>query len=154
MKVDVKRLVLLNVGVLLIIFLTAGVLAGPENDEDMIKGLLNQRTKILNQYYRGAEDFERVEKKLEAVEMGSLLTKDRKAMRINAGMDFEPVTKSKIKITECSRSSMGMLKGTAEITWVLEGMHPGEKPKLQTALYFFTAEAVEKRIKLTGFELK
>ena len=55
----------MNICVLIVMFLTAGAVAKPADDDKMMKQLIAQRIEILEQYYRSEAEFDQSRSDLE-----------------------------------------------------------------------------------------
>ncbi|MEE0691732.1 MAG: hypothetical protein U0M33_02335 [Lachnospiraceae bacterium] len=141
-----KRVMTVNICVLMIMFLTAGMTAGPSSDSRQIRDLITQRSEILNGYYCGQTEFDRTRDSLGKIETGRLLRQDTKAMGFYAATDIEQVTDCRVRVLKCRKSEYGIYKGNAEITYVLNGT--GGR-FTQKGRYYFTGEKYRGKMKLT-----
>lgn len=149
--IGLKKIIIVNLCVLLILFFTAGMLASPKDDEALIKDSMESRIKILNEYYSGAKNFDDAGRQLELVENSTLLRRDTDAMEANSATDIDKISAYDITILNFSKSSHGIISGEAEIYWRLSGHG---KETSQHGIYFFTGEMMKNRMKLTQFELQ
>lgn len=147
-----RKLVIVNLCVLTVLFLTAGVLAMPDKDDEAVRKLILGRTEILGEYYEGERSFDDARNGLEKVEGGGLLKGDVAAMRENVSSGFEKITGCSIKVLRCERNSHGILVGEAEIQW--EQRSFDGRRTVETAEYFFTGEESQRGIKLTQLEIR
>ena len=141
-----KKVYAVNICVLIIMFMTAGMISKPADNDDVMKQRISQRIDILEEYYRSETDFDRAREKLEKIENGSLLKTDVKYMKDYAATDVERILDYKVKIKSCRRTNYGIIKGKAEILYVMKGHGPKRTEKHQ---YFFTGEKHKKSLKLT-----
>ena len=144
-----KKVYAFNACVLVIIFLTAGIVARPSDCNGEMKNLISQRTEVLSEFYDGKSDFDVARDKLELVEGGRLLKTDVAAMRAYQFTDIDQVAGFKIKIKSCKKTSYGIIKGKAEIRWIMRSVNDMREEKY---LYFFTGEMDQKKTKLTQLE--
>lgn len=141
-----KKVYAVNACVLVIIFLTAGIIARPSDYNREMKNLISQRTEVLNEFYDGRRDFDASRDKLELLEAGKLLKNDVAAMKTYQSTDIDQVVSYKIKIKSCKKTSYGIIKGKAEIRWVMRSVNDTREEKHS---YFFTGEINQKNTKLT-----
>lgn len=92
-----KKVYAINACVLVIIFLTAGIIARPSDYNREMKNLISQRTEVLNEFYDGRRDFDASRDKLELLESGKLLKNDVAAMKTYQSTDIDQVVNYKIK---------------------------------------------------------
>lgn len=148
-----KRVLIVNLGVLLILFLTAAVIADPDDDCKAVKKLINKRTEILNDYYGGAIDFDEAENRLEKIEKSAILREDLRVMKMYGETDFDRVTDAEIVMKTCDRNSHGILSGRTQIRWQMQTMEKSERVWTEEKIYFFTGEDNDKSVKLTQLEI-
>lgn len=145
-----KKVYAINICVLVIIFLTAGIIARPSDYNREMKSLISQRIDILDEYYSNKTDFDDSRDKLEKVEAGSLLKKDVRAMKDYQATDLDQVTDYRIRMQSCRKTSYGIIKGKVEISWIMRGYDGTKEEKHQ---YFFTGEINQKNTKLTQLKI-
>lgn len=141
-----KKLYVVNLCVLLIMFLTAGIVGRPNTDNQQVKGLIAGRITALNDYYSQERGFDRTEAALKKIEKDALLRNDLALMEAYSATDLDRIRSAKVRIKACRRSSYGIIKGKAEVSYVMEGQRGNWQDK---QLYYFTAEAQKKTMKLT-----
>ncbi len=141
-----KKLIAVNACLLILMFMTAGMVSKPDTDRSAAEKLISERIIILNEYYSGETEAEEAERRLELIESGSLLREDRAMMKEFAKTDVERVPEHQVEITECETMQCGIVKGTAEISYRLEGVRGSSR---QSAKYYFTGDKDEGEIKLT-----
>ena len=71
---------------------------------------------------------------------------DVAAMKTYQSTDIDQVVSYKIKIKSCKKTSYGIIKGKAEIRWVMRSVNDTREEKHS---YFFTGEINQKNTKLT-----
>jgi len=141
-----KKAAVANICILMMIFLTAGVYARPANDSAQIEELLEQRIAILNHYYGGKMAFEDARKNIEKLVSGLLLEEDLRLMKAFDASGVDQVAGYDLNLISCERSSYGIIKGQADIHWVMQG----ENGRWETEeSYYYTAECNGEDIKLT-----
>lgn len=141
-----KKIHAVNLCIIVIIFLTAGVSAKPDTESQDMKQNISDRIMILNRYYSGEETLDKTRTALENIETGTILKDDVKQMKLYSRTDMDQITDSKVKILSCKETSFGILKGKAKISYVMKGQQGSRK---ETHHYFFTAEKEKKTRKLT-----
>lgn len=141
-----KKLYVVNLCVLLIMFLTAGIVGRPNTDNQQVKELISGRITVLNDFYSQTRSFDHTEKSLKKIEKGVLLRNDLVLMEAYSATDLDRIKSAKVRIKSCRRSSFGIIKGKAEVSYVMEGQRGKWQDK---QLYYFTAEDQNKRMKLT-----
>ena len=141
-----KKLIMVNISVLLIMFLTASVNVKPNTDTQSVEHLLEERIAILNHFYGGKMAFDDARNNLEKISADSLLKEDVSLMKAFDGSEVDHVAEFHIEITECGRTSYGVIKGKAEISWLMQGQRE-EWDTVES--YYFTAEDDQGTIKLT-----
>lgn len=145
-----KKIHAINLCVLIIIFLTAGVAAKPAADSQDMKKIISERIAVLNQYYCGQTVMDKTRSRLEKIEKGSLLKSDVKLMKAYAQTELDVITDYKVKILSDKRTSFGIIKGKAEIRYTMQGQRGRWR---ETHRYFFTAEKENQKIKLTQLKI-
>ena len=141
-----KRIIIVNICVLLLIFLTAGVNARPNTDSGQIEALLNERISILNHFYGGKMAFEDARHNIEKITADSLLREDLNLMKAFDGVEVDQVAEYDINLISCERTSYGIIKGQVDIFWLMQG----ENGRWETEeSYYFTAEDDQGIFKLT-----
>lgn len=141
-----KKIVIVNLCLLLFIFFTAGMKAVPASDSAKIEELMKERIGILNYYYGGKMSFEDARKNIEKIEKSTLLAEDLDLMKSFVGEAIDQIADYAFLSTTCKRSSFGILNGEVEIYWVLQG----ENGRWETEeTYYFTAEDSDGKVKLT-----
>jgi len=141
-----KKVIILNVCVLIFIILTAGVYARPNTDSEMIAALLENRIAILNHYYGGKMNYDDARTNIQRIAADSLLKEDLRLMKAFDGEDVDQVASFDLDIVNCQRTSYGIIKGQADIYWLMQG----EKGRWDTQeSYYFTAEDDQGEVKLT-----
>lgn len=145
-----KKVYIFNVCVLLVIFLTAGVIVRPQSDRKIMEDQIHSRIEILNRYYDGTWDFDKTRSALEKVEKGSLLKTDTALMKDYEYTDIEQVTEYEVRMISCRTTRYGILKGKAEIVYLMRGNQGKQK---ETHRYLFTAEKEKKKIRLTQMKI-
>ena len=141
-----KKVVILNLCALILILLTAGVYAGPDTDSETIASLLESRIAILNHYYGGKMSFKDAQSNMQRIVSDSLLKEDVKLMKAFDGDDVDQVASFHLNVVSCQRTSYGIIKGQAEICWLMQG----ENGRWNTEeSYYFTAEDNQGTVKLT-----
>ena len=141
-----KKIIIVNVCALLLIFLTAGVNARPNTDDTQIKNLLSQRINILNHFYGGKMAFEDARNNIEKIAADSLLKEDLQLMKAFDGTDVDQVAEYNVNMISCERTSYGIIKGQVDIFWLMQGENGGWETE---ETYFYTAEDDQGKIKLT-----
>lgn len=141
-----KKIYVINACVLIIIFLTAGIVANPKSESENIETLISKRIEVLNNFYRSKATFDQAKDSLEKIESGSLLKLDVKEMKRNQATDMDMVKDYKIVINSIETNSFGIVKGYAEVAWIMETYNGIEKLDGE---YFFTGEINKKKLKLT-----
>lgn len=141
-----KKLYVVNLCVLLIMFLTAGIVGRPNTDNQQIKELIAGRIIVLNDFYSQKSSFDKTEGELKKIEKDSLLKNDLTLMEAYSATDMDRIQEYKVKIRSCRRSSYGIIKGKAEISYVMSGQQGKWQDKQQ---YYFTAEDQNRKTKLT-----
>lgn len=141
-----KKVIAVNACLLLIMFLTAGMMSKPETDSSTAKKLISERISILNSYYSGETETDDAESQLELIESGRLLREDRALMKAFEQTDVERIPEYKVEIIECETMQCGIVKGTAEISYEMEGVQGRYR---QSAEYYFTGDKEDGQIKLT-----
>lgn len=144
-----KKVYIINICALIIIFLTAGIITEPENYREQAETAMSKRIDILNDYYGCKVDYEKSAEKLNQAEKGHLLEKDLKLMEEFSATDMDMVEDYHIEITSVSESNYGVIKGQAEIRWLLMTYSGRVK---ETYNYYFTVETDETGSKLTEFK--
>ena len=141
-----KKVVILNLCVLFLILLTAGVYARPNTDSATIAVLLENRIAILNHYYGGKMNYDDARINIQRITADSLLKEDLLLMEAFDGEDVDQVASFDLDIVSCQRTSYGIIKGQADIYWLMQG----EKGRWDTKeSYYFTAEDDQGEVKLT-----
>ncbi len=141
-----KKVVILNLCTLILILLTAGVYARPDTDSETIASLLESRIAILNHYYGGKMNFKDARTNIQRITADSLLKEDLKLMKAFDGDEVDQIASFDLEIVSCQRTSYGIIKGQAEIDWLMQG----ENGRWNTEeSYYFTAEDDQETIKLT-----
>mgnify|MGYP006992073753 CR=1 FL=1 len=141
-----KKAVTANICILMIILLTAGAHARPAKDSTQIEELFEQRIAILNHYYGGKMAFEDARSNIEKLVSGPLLEEDVRLMKAFDASGVDQVADYDLNLVSCKRSSYGIIKGQADIYWVMQG----ENGRWETEeSYFYTAENKGDCIKLT-----
>ena len=141
-----KKVYVVNLCVLLIMFLTAGIVGRPNTDNQQVKALIAGRIIVLNDFYSQKSGFDKTEDALKKIEKSSLLKNDLTLMEAYSATDLDRIQESKVKICSCRRSSYGIIKGKAEVSYVMSGQQGKWQDKQQ---YYFTAEDQNRKIKLT-----
>lgn len=141
-----RKLYAVNLCVLVMIFMTAAAAGKPETGSKQIENLISSRIEILNDYYAGTEDFYGTLNRLEAIETGRLKRSDTAMMEACKNTDVERILKHDIDIKTCEKSAHDIIKGDAEITYVMEGC---SGKSAQSGKYFYTAEKKGERVLLT-----
>ncbi|WP_425754887.1 hypothetical protein ACPW7J_07785 [Ihubacter sp. rT4E-8] len=141
-----KKLYVVNLCVLLIMFLTAGIVGRPNTDSSQIKLLVTDRITALNDYYSQDTTYDETEDILRQLEKEKLLRSDLALMKAYSATDMDRIQTSKVKVKSCKRTSYGIIKGNAEISYVMYRQHGKWRDK---QVYFFTAEDKKGKIKLT-----
>ena len=67
-------------------------------------------------------------------------------MQVYQSTDIDQVVSYKIKIKSCKKTSYGIIKGKAEIRWVMRSVNDMREEKYE---YYFTGEINLKNTKLT-----
>ncbi len=145
-----KKIHIINLCLLLIIFLTAGVTAKPETDSRIVKRLIGQRIEVLNSFYSGETTKEAAELSLEKLEKGRILKEDAALMKAYSRTDIDRIAGYKVKILSCRQTSFGIVKGKAEIHYIMEGQLGKRR---ETHRYFFTGEKEKDRLRLTSMKI-
>ena len=141
-----KRVVLVNLCALTLIFLTAGAIARPDTDVKTMETLMEERICVLNYYYGEKMSFDDARRNIEKLTAGELLREDLSLMKAHDGETVDQVAAYDIEILSCKRSSYGIIKGNAEIYWLMQG----ENGRWETEeSYYFTAEDDDGKIKMT-----
>jgi len=141
-----KKVIILNVCVLILIFLTAWVYARPNTDSETIAVLLENRIAILNHYYGGKMNYGDARTNIQRIAADSLLKEDLRLMKAFNGDDVDQVASFDLDIVSCQRTSYGIIKGQADVYWLMQG----ENGRWATAeSYYFTAEDDQGEVKLT-----
>ena len=141
-----KKIVLINLCALTLIFLTAGVSARPNTDRETIQTLMEQRINVLNYYYGGKMNLEDARCNVEKLTANTLLKEDVRMMKAFDGEAVDQVAAFDIELVSCSRTSYGIIKGQADIYWLMQG----ENGRWETEeSYFFTAEDHQGEVKIT-----
>ncbi|MGN0659708.1 MAG: hypothetical protein ACI4LA_08875 [Emergencia sp.] len=143
-----KKVYIVNLCVLLIIFLTAGITGRPNTDSRQMKEVISLRITALDRFYSQDESFDETRDFLETIESGRLLRNDVELMEAFAATDLDRIKSAKVKISACRRSSLGIIKGEADIRYVMEGQKGIWQDRQQ---YFFTAEDSGGKLKMTQF---
>lgn len=141
-----KKLYVVNLCVLLIMFLTAGIVGRPNTDNQQIKELIAGRIIVLNDFYCQKSGFDKTEGALKKLEKGGLLKNDLTLMDAYSATDLDRIQQYKVKIKSCRRSSYGIIKGKAEVSYVMSGQQGKWRDKQQ---YYFTAEDLDQKTRLT-----
>lgn len=141
-----KKLYVVNLCVLLIMFLTAGIVGRPNTDNQQVKELITGRITALNDYYSQKSSFDKTEDALKKLEKGDLLKNDLTLMEAYSATDLDRIQSAKVKLKSSRRSSYGIIKGKVEISYVMSGQHGTWQDKQQ---YYFTAEDQHQKIQLT-----
>lgn len=140
-----------NLCVLLIIFLTAGVAAKPADDNQTVRKIISQRIEILNSYYSGEKNAEQAKEALQKIEKDSILKNDIRLMAAYANTDIDQIADYKVKILSGRRTGYGIIKGKAEVKYLMRST--GGRIR-QTHRYFFTAElGKSSKVKMTQFNI-
>lgn len=144
-----KKLFVVNLCILSVIFLTAGMAEKPASLSKEAAEIISGRITILNSYYSGKREFDETRSRLEKIETGKILKEDVALMKGFARSDIEQIPEHKVKIKSCQGKSRGLVKGEALITYILEGNQGKFK---QSGRYYFTAEKKKEKLKLTQLE--
>ena len=141
-----KKVAMLNICALILIFLTAGIQARPNTDSAAVELLLEQRITILNHYYGGKMNFDDARTNVEKIAADSLLKEDLRLMKAFDGEEVDQVASFDVDVAHCSRTSFGIIKGQADVYWLMQGA--GGQWETEES-YYFTAEDDQGKIKLT-----
>ena len=141
-----KKMFAINGCVILIMILTAGALAKPAEDNQVVKKLVAERIEILNAYYTGLQDAEETENDLEKIEKGALLKSDRALMQAYTATELDQITDYRIKIKNCRSTGFGIITGNLEIRYSMYGLKGTYQ---QTQDYYFTGEKENGGVRLT-----
>ncbi len=145
-----KKIHAINLCVVLIIFLTAGACAKPATDSKEVKRLIGERIETLNSYYCGEENLDDTRQALEKIEKGSMLKQDVALMKAYDRTEIDRIAGYTVKILSCKRTSFGIVKGKAEIRYIMDGQKGKWK---ETHRYFFTGEKEKSKTKLTQLKI-
>ena len=97
-----KKLYVVNLCVLLIMFLTAGIVGRPNTDNQQVKELITGRITALNDYYSQKSSFDKTEDALKKLEKGDLLKNDLTLMDAYSATDLDriPVSYTHLKAVD------------------------------------------------------
>ncbi|MEG1067219.1 MAG: hypothetical protein RR313_03805 [Anaerovoracaceae bacterium] len=146
-----KKLYVVNICVILIIALTAGITKMPVNKEKKIKSLITNRIEILNDYYLEKYNYETAFDKLAKVEYGQLLKRDLKNFEDYKQTDIDEIVHYSIKKLNIRESGYGYLEGNTEIFWVIKDLEKEYKSKNK---YEFMCQKINGKYKITKFDVK
>ncbi len=144
-----KRLLIANACVLLVILFTVTVYGKTNDQERQIKELITLRIEIMQDYYHHDETYDTTVKKLNTVECDSLLSDDYTNLKQFSRTEVDYIKDFKMNIEDVKKSSHGIVNGTAEIQWKMEGVKGIYNVN---ANYYFVAEKHNGRLKLTRFK--
>ena len=141
-----KKLFLIQLSALLLIVFTAAASGTPPDDKTVISDLMEERIGILSYYYGGKMSFEDARSNMAKVTAESLFKEDIALMEGFSRTEVDQITDYSLEILSCQRTSYGILKGEAKVSWVLLG--PDGYWETEEA-YYFTADCDTEGTKLT-----
>mgnify|MGYP003310391528 CR=1 FL=1 len=141
-----KKLFLIQISALLLIILTAAASGTPVDDKAVIMDLMEERIGILSYYYGGKMTFEDARKNIAKITAEGLFEEDVAFMEGFSNTEVDQITDYSLEIISCQRTSYGILKGTAQVSWILLGPEGYWQTEEE---YYFTAECEKTGTKLT-----
>lgn len=145
-KIKMKKIYAVNICVLFIMFLTAGMIAAPNDDTKTVESLLTDRISTLSGFYDAEIDKDETRSRLEYIEADKLLHNDLTLMKAYENTDMDRIIDAEVKIISCKRMAYGIIKGNAEITYTMEGY---DGRRTESHAYFYTGEIIDEKTKLT-----
>ena len=141
-----KKLILIQLSVLMLIIFTAATSGTVSSDEELISDLMKTRIDILSYYYGGKMDFEDARNNMAKITKESLFKEDIAMMEGFANTEVEQITDYSLEILSCKRISFGIIQGEARVRWVMHGRDGYWETEEN---YYFTAESDAENVKLT-----
>jgi hypothetical protein len=121
---------------------------GSKSNPEMLKGLLMERTSILQQAYYGQIQTDKAENLLAQIETQPLLGTDIHTLRNSEPMEMEMVVGMEIKSLKQIKKLYRYLTFRSEITWYMKGMNTTYS---QTVDYHVVLQSVGSNYKLSEF---
>lgn len=145
-----KKLYIINICLILIIVLTAGIIKLQQNKEETVKELLSDRIDILNGYYKGNTSVSETYDSLKTVEYGKVLHEDTAYLDAYAGTDIDQIIEYEIKDFTWKESDYGYIEGKAEFQWLMESNTDKYVTKLT---YSYRCNEINGKYKITEFKI-
>ena len=145
-----KKMFLIQLCALLLIFFTAATSGTPTTDQRLITDLLETRIDILSYYYGGKMTLEDARHNIAKITTGVLFKEDEAFLEGFANTEVDQITDYEIEILSCNRTSYGILKGEVHIHWVMKGLEGYWETEEE---YYFVAEQDEQGAKLTQLKI-
>ncbi|MCI8631346.1 MAG: hypothetical protein HFG67_03610 [Firmicutes bacterium] len=139
---------LLFVPAVLVIFFTLFSGFAGHNENEEIKYILKERTRILQDCYYGLIDEEKAESELSAIETYPILSEDIKGLREWEGTEVDIVEKMIFTSLEKKHSILGSDTYETEICWEVSGL--GEDYTM-TSRYYIVIKKDNDKLVLSNF---
>lgn len=143
-----KKIYMINVSIILILVLTAGISKMPESRQSQMKALISDRICVLNDYYGGKINFSKAKELLESKEKGDILSSDLNNLKNYDSTDIEKILSFKIKDFQYKESSFGYVQGKVKILWRIEDLNKKYSYRQE---YEFVIETSNSSYKITKF---